>query len=568
MAGMTVAEKVGSLLVARVVCGPGGTLWEGTEGESPFGFTPTTELIRERHITHVTLMNPAPVPDLIAWGDRLQQLAATTRSKQAVSIAADPVHGQSRNAQVAMSGGGFTVLPEPIGLAATRDPALVREAARMMGRELRAAGITVALHPMADLATEPRWARVAGTFGEDPELVAELAEQYILGLQEAGVAATVKHFPGGGPQQGGEDSHFERGAHTVYPGGAFETHLAPFARAIRAGVSRVMPGYAAPVGTDYAEVGFAFERALMTDVLRNRLGFTGIILTDFNIVQGMSLPRLGVHLAPRAWGLEQTTALERVVRLFDAGVDQFGGEDDPAVFLEALDRGLVSEQRLDDSVRRVLLEKARLGVLTTDDLEVERAATAASTIEIAGADHQRIADRVRRASVVALAGSPVRLTPETRVYAEGVARAAVAARAVPVDSPDEAEVAIVRIAAPFEPREGLLEQAFHQGSLAFPEETVRHIADLAARVPTVVDVFLERPAVLTPLAELPVTLLGSFGVADDVLLDAASGRASVRGRLPFDIPRSMDAVRASREDVPFDTQDPLFPCGHGLVWGE
>jgi len=561
---MTIEEKIGSLLVARIVTGADGALWEGTDGESPFGFSPTTELVRERHVTHVTLMNPAPVSELARWGQSIRELAASTRLGIPVSVASDPVHGRSRNRDVAMSGSGFTALPEPIALAATHDPALVRESARMIGEELRAAGIHIALHPMADLATEPRWARVSGTFGEDPALAAELVAEYVRGLAESGVAATVKHFPGGGPQRGGEDAHFERGAHTVYPGGRFEDHLLPFAAAIDAGVVRVMPGYAAPLGLEYDEVGFAFERRLITGVLRERLGFDGVVVTDFNIVHGMRLPRLGVELPVRAWGMLHADPAERVARLLDAGVDQFGGEDDPAPVLEALDRGLVTERRIDESVRRVLREKERLGLF--DDPAARAAAPGEVPQRIAVAESLAIGERVQRGSVVALQGSPLAVRPETRVYVEGMAAGALDGRATVVDDVALADVAILRLAAPYEEREGMLEQGFHSGSLEFPAAEIARISAIAARVPTAIDVFLDRPAVLTPLADLGVTLTGTFGVDDGILLDALTGRAATTGRLPFDLPRSMAAVEASREDVPFDTADPLWRFGAGLGW--
>ena len=564
LSAMTVEEKAGSLLVARIVTGTDGALWEGTEGESPFGFSPTTELLRDRHVTHLTLMNPAPVAELARWGDEIRRLAASTRLAIPVSVASDPVHGRSRNPDVAMSGGGFTPFPEPIALAATRDPVLVRDAARMIGEELRAAGIHIALHPMADLATEPRWARVAGTFGEDPALASTLVSEYVQGLQESGVAATVKHFPGGGPQRGGEDAHFERGAHTVYPGGRFDDHLRPFAAAIEAGVVRVMPGYAAPLGLEYDEVGFAFERRLITDLLRERLGFDGVVITDFNVVHGMRLPRLGVELPVRAWGMLHAEPVQRVVRLLDAGADQFGGEDDPTAILEAIERGLVSEERIDISVRRVLREKERLGLFEDAD---ERAALPSTVRErIATPAHVALGVRVQRASIVALQGAPIALTPATRVYLEGMGAEALDGRAIAVDDPMSADLAILRLAAPYEQREGMLEQGFHSGDLEFPVDEVARIAAIAARVPTLIDVFLDRPAVLTPLAALPVTIIGTFGVDDRLLLDALTGHAPTTGRLPFDLPRSMAAVEASREDVPFDTGDPLWPFGHGLNW--
>ncbi len=567
---MTLAEKVGALLAARITLNPDGTTWEGREDESPFGFTPTRELIVDRMIGHVGLMNTPSVAALARWGEALRQLAGQTRLRIPVTVGADPTHGRGGNAQVSQSRAGFSVLPEPIGLAATADAALVEDAARMMARELRAVGIHIAVHPMADLATEPRWARVSGTFGESPDLAAEMTAAFVRGLQAGGaqerVLATAKHFPGGGPQHGGEDSHFEKGKNTVYPGDRFDTHLTPFAAAIREGVAAIMPGYAAPVHTDYDEVGFAFQREIVTDLLRERLGFDGVVVTDFNIVTGMRLPRLGVELPVRAWGMLEVPPVERVGMLFAAGVDQLGGEDDPGLILQAVARGLVTEERLDQSVRRVLRDKERLGLLddpAAGTVPLERVAEHVATRE-----HLALAARVQAASVVALAGAPLRLPSAARLYVEGVDAASVAAFGRRVDDPRDADAAILRIPAPFDahPPQSL-EAAFHSGSLEFAPGLIAHVEEIAQITPTIVDVFLERAAVLTPLAELPLAgLIGSFGVDDEVLLAAATGAAATTGRLPFDIPRSDAAVAASREDVPFDTADPVFRFGHGLRW--
>lgn len=570
-AAMTVEQKAGALLVARVSVNPDGTPWEGTGDETPFGFTPTTELLLERHVRALTLMNIPGARELARWGGAVRAIAARSDSGVPVTVGSDPTHGRGHNVQTAQSGAGFSTLTEPVGLAATWDTDLVGEVARMMAGELRAVGVHVAVHPMADLATEPRWARVAGTFGEDPEHAAAMVRAFVRGLQDGGaherVLATAKHFPGGGPQRGGEDAHFERGAHTVYPGGRFGDHLAPFAAAIEAGVAMMMPGYAAPLGLDgHEEVGFAFQRGIITDLLRDRLGFDGAVVTDFNIVTGMRLPRLGIELPVRAWGLLDLPPVERVARLLDAGIDQLGGEDDPALVLAALDRGLVTEERLDASVRRVLRDKERLGLL--DDPASGAVSPEQVRAHVATPANTGLARRAQAASVVALTGAPVRLGSDVRVYAEGIDRDVLAEYALPVDDPAEADLAILRLAAPYDPRpEGTLEAAFHSGTLEFPMETVRNVEFLSKSIPVVVDVYLERAAVLTPFAALAdVTLVGTFGVDDDVLLDAVSGRARVSGRLPFDLPRSDAAVARAREDVPFDTADPLFRFGHGLRW--
>ena len=156
------------------------------------------------------------------------------------------------------------------------------------------------------------------------------------------------------------------------------------------------------------------------------------------------------------------------------------------------------------------------------------------------------------------------LRPGVRIYAENVADEVVARHGTRVARPEDADVALVRLGAPFEPRSDLfLEAWFHQGSLDFPPGLVARLARVAASCPLVVDVALDRPAVLTPLLPLAAAVVGSYGSSDAALLDALTGRVPPRGRLPFDLPRSMDQVRAHHEDVA-GYDDPLFPFGHGL----
>ena len=154
-----------------------------------------------------------------------------------------------------------------------------------------------------------------------------------------------------------------------------------------------------------------------------------------------------------------------------------------------------------------------------------------------------------------------------RIYVDGVDAATAAAYGTVVTDPAEADVAVVRLQAPYEPRDQyFLESMFHQGSLDFPADVVDRIEKLAAEVPVVLDVGLDRPAILTPFDGVVTALTASFGASDAALLDALTGRIPPRGRLPFELPRSMDAVRASRPDVPSDTEDPLYPYGHGLPY--
>ena len=179
-------------------------------------------------------------------------------------------------------------------------------------QEYAAVGIRAALHPTLDLATEPRWARQAGTFGQDPDLVTELGVAYLKGFQQdelgpGSVACTSKHFPGGGPQKDGEDAHFPYGREQVYPGGRFADHLKPFPPIIEAGTAAIMPYYGMPVGLEVdgekiEEVGFGYNRQVVTGLLREKLGYDGVVVTDWELVNDN---HVGDQVLPaRAWGVE------------------------------------------------------------------------------------------------------------------------------------------------------------------------------------------------------------------------------------------------------------------------
>ncbi|MFJ9693826.1 glycoside hydrolase family 3 protein [Kitasatospora sp. NPDC101183] len=547
---MTVEEKAAQMLHGRML-----------PGENP-PFPSGAHLITERGLTHFAMM-AVPDPRAMAeWNNHVQGLAAAGRLGIPVTLSSDPRHGFTANPATAHTGGGFSTGPEPIGLAATDDPELVRRYADLIRRELCAVGIRVAIHPMADLATEPRWARISGTFGECPERASRMIAAYIDGLQSGpaigrdSVACMTKHFPGGGPQLAGEDSHFAAGRSLTYPGGAFETHLRPFEAAFAAGTAQIMPAYAVPAGSGLAEVGANFNRDVITGLLRERYGFDGVVCTDFNAITGMEVPGL-VSLPPRHWGVERLSVAEQVVLTLDAGADQLGGETDPELILAAVRSGAVTEARLDESVRRILRDTFLLGLF--DDPYVDPQAAAAL---VGTPDGRALGREVQRRSLVHLAGEP---RTGTRLYVEGVDAAVAARYGTVVDDPSLADLAVVRLATPYERREGLLEQHFHSGSLEFEPAEVERLTALADAVPTVFAAQLERPAVLTPLAPHAALLLGEFGAADEVVLDAALGRAPMVGSLPFDLPSSDAAVAAAREDVPFDTQAPLFRFGHRAV---
>jgi beta-glucosidase len=557
LARLTVEEKVG-LMFHQVA---------GIDDHGYYGDEHTRDFLLNGLINHFNVYQ-LPEPRAAAeWHNELQQLAERTRLGIPVTISSDPRHAFTANPATSMAAGHLSQWPEPTGLAATWDAKLVHEFADIARQEYVALGIRLALHPQADLATEPRWARLHGTFGEDAELACRLVRAYIRGFQgetlgRESVACMTKHFPGGGPQKDGEDPHFSYGREQVYPGGRFDYHLLPFEAALAAGTAQMMPYYGLPSGTEYEEVGFAFNRGVIEGLLRTRYGFDGVVCSDWTVLEDVYLPRPADQtIEARAWGLEHESVEERIVRALDAGVDQFGGESCTEVLIELVAQGRVQESRLDVSVRRILRDKFRLGLFDDPFVDPEAAASIVGCprFRAAGEEAQRraIVLLVNHHNVLPLRGRP-------RLYISGVRPEAARAYADIVPEPEQADLALLRSSAPYERRPGFLQSIFHAGDLDFKGEERDRILDLLRRVPTIVDIFLDRPAVIPEIAEESAALLANFGASDEALLDVVFGRFEPSGRLPFELPSSMEAVRAQRPDVPFDSREPLFPFGFGL----
>ncbi|MFJ4778200.1 glycoside hydrolase family 3 protein [Streptomyces sp. NPDC088762] len=563
---MTLEEKAGQLFHSMLMMNPDGTPVTETDG-SMLPFT-TPELIEGRLLTHFNLLGTYGAREMARWQNAVQEMAASTRLGIPVTLSTDPRHAFTDNIGASFNSGAFSAWPEALGLAAVGDPELVHRFADTVRREYLAVGFRVALHPQIDLATEPRWARQSGTFGSDARLTGELVRAYVRGLQgpepgPASVSAMVKHFPGGGPQKDGEDPHFAHGKEQVYPGGMREHHLEPFKAAIAAGCAQMMPYYGQPVGTDWEEVGFGFNKGVVTGLLREELGFDGIVCTDWGLLTDAAI--FGQMHPARAWGVEHLSVAERAARALDAGCDQFGGEQCPEVVVELVRSGRIAESRIDDSVRRLLREKFRLGLFENPYVDPDAAAET-----VGRSDFAAMGAAAQRRSLTVLTNPrgllplPHGRTPKPKLYLRGVDEAVAAAHGEVVADPAAADLAVLRLRTPHEPRENLFESFFHSGSLAFPAPELAEILALLDAVPTLVCINLERPAVIPEIAERAAALIADYGASDDALLDVAFGRAVPEGRLPFELPRSMAAVAASRPDVPNDTEDPVFAHGHGL----
>jgi len=572
---LSLEEKVGLMFHTVIEAGDDGTVLEHPGRISK---SPTSVVVQGKLMNHFNVHGLGDARMAARWHNALQQVAEATPHGVPVTVSSDPRHGFIENSGVSFSAGAFSQWPEPLGLAALRNAEAVRRFADIARQEYVAVGIRAALHPILDLATEPRWARQAGTFGQDADLVAELGVAYLRGFQgetlgPGSVACTSKHFPGGGPQKDGEDAHFPYGREQVYEGGRFADHLAPFPAMIAAGTAAIMPYYGMPVGLEVddekiEEVGFGYNRQIVTGLLREKLGYDGVVVTDWELVNDN---HVGDQVLPaRAWGVEHLDPHGRMELILSAGADQFGGEECVEILLDLVRSGRVAEARVDESARRLLALKFRLGLFDNPFVDED---AAAETVGRADFRAEGYAAQARSVTVLtngaggvaaAGAGAVLPLRAGLRIYAQGFAADSVGRVGMLVERPEDADVAIIRLAAPFEPRSDLfLEAMFHQGSLDFSPGLVARLGRIAAQCPVVLDVGLDRPAVLSPLLPVAAAIVGSYGISDDALLDALSGRIAPEGRLPFDLPRSMEQVRQHHEDVA-GYDDPLFPFGHGL----
>ena len=570
LAQMTLEEKAGTMFVEMIGITPEGDPFDKPKlSRDPFDLIiafaapPASEMLIQKRLNSFNILN-AYDPDVMAlFNNNLQLIAERMRLGIPITIATDPRHSADNNPGASILTSSFSSWPNPLGLAATRDTLLVREFGDIARQEYRAVGITVALHPMADLATEPRWARINGTFGEDAYLSAAMTKAYVLGFQgdilgKNSVACMSKHFSGGGPQLNGDDPHFSFGKDQAYPGENFDYHVIPFVEgALAAHTAQIMPYYGIPVGQTDEDVAFAFNKAIITDLLRDSLHFDGVVCTDWGIINGSKIKEAS------AWGVEDLSPIQRLKKVLDAGCDQFGGESVPELIVELVETGQISEERIDVSVRRILSDKYKLGLFEDPYVDEQNA------LKIAGNDtFIEKGKQAQAKSMVLLKNEDLLPLKEgVKIYAEGMNDlSGLEKYGEVVKKPTDADVIVTRIATPWEKRKGgsMLENFFRAGRLNYSEEELEEILGLIEQKPTVVVANLYRPTVLTEINELCTALMADFDTSDEVLADVLFGKRKLQGKLPFELPSSQEAIEKQMEDLPYDSENPLYPFGYGL----
>ncbi len=559
---MTLAEKAGAMMhanppsTASAVIPGAGTAWQ---------LPGITALLLDKHITSFLNRLNTDVASMATQQNELQALAERGRLGIPVSFSTDP-RSQFRYSQgVSVGSGAFTQWPDPVGLAAIGDAELVRKFADSVRQEYLAVGIRVALSPQADLTINPRWHRTNGTFGSDPKAATDLVQAYVSGMQNGtqgigrdSVVSVVKHWVGyGATLPDGFDSHNYYGRHLAVTSDDVEQHILPFTGAFAAQVGGVMPSYGLPPenlriqgsAAPIERVGVGFNKQMLTEVLRGRFKFGGVIVSDWQITDDCTAvcrdgAKPGQQPAPidmaMPWGVENLSKAERFAKAVDAGVDQFGGAKEPEFIVRMVEQGRLNIQTVDASVQRIMVQKLQQGLFENAYVNV-----AAATRFVGNPAFKADSLDAQRRSVVLLKNDretlPLRADKVRKVYLYQIdAKVARGRGFTVVERPEDADVALVALSTPFEMlhpgyffgsryREG--DTGFKSGDPAY--EAFKRIS---AKVPTVVSLYLERPADLSAIAGPAAAIVGNFGVGFDALFDVLTGQAAPSATLPYDLP--------------------------------
>lgn len=409
---MTIEQIAGLMLYSAHQSIPGGGnrfFGQATYNGKPFAESgalasdlsdPQIKFLKEDNLRHVLITSVESPAIAAQWNNNAQGFVEEIGLGIPVNISSDPRHGSDAYAEFnAGAGGSISMWPSTLGLAASFDPSLMRQFGTIASQEYRALGIATALSPQIDLATEPRWSRFDGTMGEDPQLGTDLARAYVDGFQSTegekawgmqSVNAMVKHWPGGGPEEGGRDGHFGYGAYAVYPGNNLKDHLLPFTEGAfkldgaTGMASAVMPYYTISTGRDIKNgesVGNGFNKYLITDLLRGEYGYDGVVCTDWGITNDVNSID---QFQGKSWGVETMSIAERHYKVIEAGVDQFGGINVMGPIIEAYQMGLTEHgedymrQRFETSAVRLLRNIFQVGLFENPYLDIN------STKEIVG----------------------------------------------------------------------------------------------------------------------------------------------------------------------------------------
>ncbi|MFY9263241.1 MAG: glycoside hydrolase family 3 protein [Actinomycetaceae bacterium] len=575
---------------------------------------PTSETIEKLNIRHFILRDNFSPSKLAKWNNAMNEVAEGTRLG-IPCLATSNSRNENGEYVFGMNDamGTFSTFPSTLGIAAAalgdirlgKEATLVDDFAAAVRREWVASGIRKGYMYMADCVTDPRWQRIYGTFGESPDLIADIMGRLVKGCQgdelgEDSLALTVKHYPGGGPRDNGFDPHYKEGKWNCYPtpGSLEKYHMPGFYAAIEA--SSFMPYYSAPSITrsvvqsiegeevPYEEVGFAFNTYLIEHVLRGKMGFKGYINSDSGITDNM------------CWGVEDYTRPQRYAKAVNAGTDMIADTNNVADLKLAVENNWISMERIDEACERLLVEMFQLGLF---DAKTYVDAEAADEIVETSPGWEKAAE-VHRKSVVVLKNSNdcFPLAKNSKIYVEvfhkspewcekktAQAREEIATvdGLEVVNDPAAADVVFLLLDPQsgdyFNATPGLLELTVCENKPLkaldgsdYTETTIHGLDRFRgllkdareAGKKTVVSVNFSLPWIIDDVEPLADGVIASFSTFYDAQADVMAGNFKPQGRMPITVPASEAVIAVdenfkciSPNDVPGYDKDKYMPEG-------
>lgn len=570
-----------------------------------------------RHVLITTVESPAIAAQ---WNNNAQAFIEGIGLGIPANNSSDPRHITDSYAEFnAGAGGKISMWPGSSGIAASFDPKLMKQFGEIAAAEYRALGIATALSPQIDLGTEPRWSRFDGTMGEDPNLTVEMARAYVDGFQTStgaaaiasgwgykSVNAMVKHWPGGGPEEGGRDGHFGYGEYAVYPGHNLKDHLKPFTEGafkLEGGTSMasaVMPYYTISYNQDTVNkenVGNSYNKYLITDLLRGKYGYDGVVCTDWMITKDV----LAIdQFQGKCWGVEKMSEAERHYKALEAGVDQFGGNNEMGPVIEAYKMGVAQHgealmrKRFEQSAVRLLRNIFRVGLFEKPYLDV------AETEKIVGnPEFMKAGFEAQLRSVVLLKNQSKALplkkqlkvyipkkyipsgrnwfgveTPES--WKDAVNPEVARKYFQVVEKPQEADFARETSIAGGSPLENFTNRSYKgKTSVASNNNDLKTVTETRAKMgskPVIVVVKVSNPMVFSEIEKNASAILIHMGVQDQAIMDILTGAVEPSALLPFQMPADMKTVEEQFEDVPrdmkcyVDSEGNAYDFAFGLNW--
>jgi beta-glucosidase len=542
--------------------------------------------IEEKHFRNILNNGVAPVKEFATWSNKMQEVAEATRLGIPIMFSTDPRHGATLGAHVSGTQ-YFSQWPSKegqVGITSARDTAIMKKFGETVAEEYRAVGLHMILGPQIDVMTEPRWSRNMGCFSEDANLTTEMLAAFMDGAQGKDVGpgkilVHLKHWPGAGPHEDGT------GQWLTYPGENFDYHLIPWKKGIEKGALAAMGYYS---GTYYDSLNVNYSFHVSTEILYRQLGFKGAICTDWGVVSR----------GPLKPGLQgKTTLKDNMEMIINAGVDQMGSETNTQLVLELVKEGKVTEERVNEAAGRILQWHFKLGLFENPYVDPE----AATTI-VQSEKNQKLGYEAQLKSIVLLVNDNVLPANENiKIYVEGIDKETAGKYAAVVDNPKEADLILVRTTTEEErefrgfgggmpgqgqgqanqrparrpqtnagqPAAGANPFAPREVNIDFPTKKWDNIKTLAGTGKPVVVAFNPAGSSCVLPSDLKNVAKGAimiFDALDAALLDVVFGKFNPSGKLTFEIPSSMDAVRKQLEDVPFDSENPAFEFGYGLSY--